>query len=129
MLNAVRAGFLVALLATSAAAGPPQKTPAGDPSAGAQQGIELAQHGHCREALPLLKKGSALAANKELKRKAGLASVRCAMTSGQTDAALDALRVLNREFPHDPEILYVTTHAYSDLSTRASLELVTSIRN
>jgi tetratricopeptide (TPR) repeat protein len=122
-LNAVLAGFLVALIATSAAAGPPQKTPATDPSASAQQGIELAQHGHCREALPLLKKGSAQA-NKELKRKAGLASVRCAMTSDQTDAALDALRVLNREFPHDPEILYVTTHAYSDLSTRASLELV-----
>src|SRR5260370_37800382 len=31
--------------------------------------------------------------------------------------------MLNREFPHDPEVLYITTHAYSDLATRASMEL------
>jgi tetratricopeptide (TPR) repeat protein len=30
---------------------------------------------------------------------------------------------LNREFPTDPDVLYVTTHAFSDLSTRAALEL------
>jgi tetratricopeptide (TPR) repeat protein len=30
---------------------------------------------------------------------------------------------LNREFPADPDVLYVTTHAFSDLSTRAALQL------
>jgi tetratricopeptide (TPR) repeat protein len=41
----------------------------------------------------------------------------------QTDAAVNALLWLNRDFPSDPDVLYVTTHAYSDLSTRAALQL------
>jgi tetratricopeptide (TPR) repeat protein len=124
VLNAILAGFLVALAADSAIAQAPQRPPAEDTSATAQQGVELAEHGHCREALPLLKKGGPHAQDKELRRKTGLATVRCAMTVGQTDAALDALRFLTREFPHDPDVLYVTTHAYSDLSIRSSLELI-----
>jgi len=124
VLNAILAGFLVALAANFAIAQAPQKTPVEDTSAAAQQGVELAEHGHCREALPLLKKGAPHAASKELRRKTGLATVRCAMTVGQTDAALDAIRLLSREFPHDPDVLYVTTHAYSDLSTRSSLDLI-----
>jgi tetratricopeptide (TPR) repeat protein len=124
VLNAILAGFLVALAADSAIAQAPQKPPAEDPSTTAQQGVELAEHGRCREALPLLKKGGPHAAGKELRRKTGLATVRCAMTVGQTDAALDALRFLAHEFPHDPDVLYVTTHAYSDLSLRSSLDLI-----
>jgi tetratricopeptide (TPR) repeat protein len=41
----------------------------------------------------------------------------------QEDSLLDLLRVLNQHFPHDPEVLYVTVHAYSDLSSRAAQEL------
>jgi len=55
--------------------------------------------------------------DKELRRKIGLDGVRCAMTVHQTDAALEFLRVLAREFPTDPDALYVSIHAYSDLST------------
>ena len=51
------------------------------------------------------------------------------MTLDSPDAALSALQMLNREFPHDPEVLYVTTHAYSDLATRASQELATTAPN
>ena len=90
-----------------------------------QQGIDLSENGRCAEALPLLKKYSALApANKNVKLAAGLATVRCAMTMDRTDVAVDAIRILNRDFPADPDVLYVTTHAYSDLSTRASIALI-----
>jgi tetratricopeptide (TPR) repeat protein len=47
------------------------------------------------------------------------------MTLNQLDNALDFLQVLGREFPKDPEVLYISTHAYSDLSTRASQQLAT----
>ena len=50
--------------------------------------------------------------------------VRCAMTMNMPDEAVDFLGTLSREFPHDPEVLYFSTHAYSDLSIRASQELV-----
>jgi tetratricopeptide (TPR) repeat protein len=123
ILFAILGSFAVALSASAAGGQAPQKTPQLDTSTAAQQGVSLAESGHCREALPVLKRATPHAADKQLKRKAALASVRCAMTLGELDASLDALRLLNREFPHDPDVLYVTTHAYSDLSTRASMEL------
>lgn len=92
----------------------------------AKRALALADHGNCKDALPTLRKVTPRLVDKELKRTAGLAAVRCAMTLGRSDAATDALQLLNREFPHDPEVLYVTTHAYSDLATRASLDLVQS---
>ncbi len=63
------------------------------------------------------------AGGKGLRLKAGVATVSCAVNREQTEAAVEAIQMLNREFPHDPQVLYVTTHAYSDLSTQASLEL------
>jgi tetratricopeptide (TPR) repeat protein len=102
------------------------KAPALDASVAAQQGVILAESGRCPEALPLLKKSISQVPDKALRLKVGLATVRCAMLVGRTDAALDALRMLNRDFPHDPGVLYVTTHAYSDLSTRTAVELAQS---
>jgi tetratricopeptide (TPR) repeat protein len=34
--------------------------------------------------------------------------------------------MLSRQFPHDPEVLYVLTHAYSDLAARSASELATT---
>ena len=48
-------------------------------------------------------------------------AARCLPTS--RTAALDFLRVLNREFPADPDVLYLSVHTYSDLSSRAASEL------
>jgi len=45
------------------------------------------------------------------------------MTLSQPDVAVDFLRLLNRQFPRAPEVLYLTVHIYSDLSLRASQEL------
>ena len=61
--------------------------------------------------------------DKELARKVSVDGARCAMTLHQSDAALAFLTVLQREFPDDPDALYVSVHAYSDLSTEASQAL------
>ena len=104
----------------------PQKASGVDPLAAAKQSFVLAEHGKCKEALQLLRKSTAHLRDKEIKLKAGVATVRCAINNGQIDAAVEAIQFLNREFPHDPEVLYITTHAYSDLSTRVSVELATT---
>ena len=100
----------------------PPKAAVVDPAAAAKESLSLAEHGKCKEALQLLRKAPRTA-NKDLNLKAGVAAVRCAIKLDQSEAAAEAIALLNREFPHDPEVLYVTTHAYSDLSTKASLEL------
>jgi len=96
-----------------------------DESSSAQAAIKVAQAGRCQEAVPGLKKASRLT-DKDLRRSAGFAGVRCAMILNQTGMALDFLHLLNREFPRDPEVLYVSVHTYSDLSTRAAQQLATT---
>ncbi len=91
--------------------------------------LHLAATGKCREAIPLLKRAIPQTSDKDLKRSAGLDGVRCAMASNQFDAAEDFLRMLNREFPGDPEVLYTSVHTYSDLATRASQQLAISAPN
>ena len=95
----------------------------------AQHAMDLAKAGRCGEAVPLLRKAIPQSSDKEFRRSAGLAGVRCAMVKNQFDAADDFLRMLNREFPNDPEVLYASVHAYSDLATRASQELATRAPN
>lgn len=99
------------------------KPPATDASP--QHALALAKNNHCKEALPLLKKSFALGSPKEQRKEIGEAGVRCAMFVDQPDAAVDFLRMLNRDFPTDPDVLYLSVHTYSDLSTRASAELAT----
>jgi tetratricopeptide (TPR) repeat protein len=98
-------------------------------SAPAQHALELAKSGRCGEAIPVLKRTLSEARDKELRRKAALAGLRCAMVSNQFDVAEDFLRTLNREFPDDPEALYAVIHAYSDLATWASERLATRAPN
>jgi tetratricopeptide (TPR) repeat protein len=94
-----------------------------DPSGSAKKATELAKAGHCKEALPSLRKAALHTLDSDLKRDVGFAGVRCAMFADQPDAATDFLRFLNREFPNDPDVLYLSVHTYSDLSTRASAQL------
>src|SRR5580704_4682015 len=111
-------GILVAAGTAAAQARPAPLTTA--PTA--EQAIDLAAKGRCQEALPILKK-SAARADKDLKYRVAMATARCAMSLGQAEAAVTALFLLNREFPHDPEVLYITTHYYGELASRASQEL------
>jgi len=94
--------------------------PPSDPTANAQRAIKLAQNGRCEEAVPALKRSSLRITDTTLKRTTAFAGVRCAMLLNQTDAAIDFLRLLNRDFPADPEVLALSVHTYSDLSTRAA---------
>ena len=103
-----------------------RKPSTGDASATARKFAVLAESGHCSEALPSLRTSIGQISDKELKRKLGLDGVHCAMTLNQAGSALEFLQVLTREFPHDPDVLYVAIHAYSDLSTLTSQELARS---
>jgi len=118
------AGFLLALIGAVDQAQVAKKTArAVDSSSMTDRATKLAETGHCEEALPLLKRSFPLASDKDLKLRIGIDTVRCAMTLNQADLAVDFLRALNREFPRSPEVLYMSVHIYSDLSTRASQEL------
>jgi len=114
------------ILALSSSAQVPSKAPAADASSAADRGIDLAQKGRCREALPTLKKAAPHLTDKQLKYRTLMATARCAMSLDQTDNAVEALLALNREFPRDPDVLYSTTHYYSELASRAAQELATS---
>src|SRR5689334_10293177 len=94
-----------------------------------ERALELARSGRCSEAIPLLKKEIAQSSNKDFRRNAGLAGLRCAMVKNQFDTATEFLRQLTRDFPNDPEVLYVAVHTYSDLATRASQQLETMAPN
>jgi tetratricopeptide (TPR) repeat protein len=89
----------------------------------AQRGLELVKSGRCAQAIPLLKKAMSGQVEKSLERDSGLAGVRCAMVGNRFDLAEEFLRPLNRDFPNDPEVLYVSVHTYSDLATHASQRL------
>src|SRR5215475_2522775 len=103
--------------------------PASLPAAGAERGLKLAEQGRCQEALPLLQKSTPRLTDKQLKYHAGMAIAKCAMSLNQTEAAVEALWWLRREFPKDPQVLYLSTHYYSELATRASEELAASAPN
>jgi tetratricopeptide (TPR) repeat protein len=49
--------------------------------------------------------------------------VRCAMALDQEQLAADTLLQLKREAPDDPEVLYISTHYFSELGTRAAQQL------
>jgi tetratricopeptide (TPR) repeat protein len=89
----------------------------------AQRAANLAESGHCKEALPSLKKAIRQVTDKDLKKRLGLDGLHCAMTHDVPYDSLDFLAVLSRDFPRDPEVLYAAIHAYSDLSLRASQDL------
>ena len=84
--------------------------------------ISLAEQGHCRESISALKQAMAdqfLTTRKQ----AGVLGVRCSLALDDRDSADEFIRLLNRQFPQDPDVLFVIVHAYSDLSTRTAQDL------
>jgi tetratricopeptide (TPR) repeat protein len=122
----VRRFLLIGALAVTGARAetPPAKRAKPSGAASASSAQKLAESGHCKEALPLLKTAWAGTADPEGKKRAGVDGLRCAMTLKDTDSALDFVRRLNQQFPHDPAVLYLTVHVFSDLSIRASQQLL-----
>jgi tetratricopeptide (TPR) repeat protein len=87
-------------------------------------GISLAESGGCKEALPYLEKDYPRLTDQRLKRVVGLDGAQCANTVDEPYRAVNFLQWLNRDFPDDPSVLYLSTHVFSDLSTRASERLL-----
>lgn len=84
----------------------------------------LAETGRCEEALPSLRKAVAQATDVAIKRSMEVAGLRCSLTLNRTSDALTFIQFLHRDFPADPDILYMLVHAHSDLSLRASRDLL-----
>ncbi|MGO9086714.1 MAG: tetratricopeptide repeat protein, partial [Candidatus Sulfotelmatobacter sp.] len=57
------------------------------------------------------------------KKEVGVVGVRCSLAVDDRDSTLDFIHALHRQFPQDPDILFVIVHAYSDLSTRTAQDL------
>ncbi|HZT68286.1 MAG TPA: tetratricopeptide repeat protein [Terriglobia bacterium] len=87
-------------------------------------GASLAQSGYCRQALPYLEDDFPHVSDPKLKRITGASALQCLMALDDVSKAIDYGKVLSREFPSDPEILYLTAHMYSDLATLASQRLL-----
>jgi tetratricopeptide (TPR) repeat protein len=117
--------LLIAWFFSAAIAGAQETSKSGTAAVAlsAEQAVNLATKGRCREALPLLKKAATQTANKDARYNVLMSTARCAMSLDQTENAVRALLELNRDFAHDPEVLYTTTHFYSELATRAAQEL------
>jgi predicted Zn-dependent protease len=88
-----------------------------------QQAIRLVENGRCQEALPVLKRALPHIANKDLKYHAAMGVTRCAMSVQDDQASADALLLLMKDFPDDPEVLYIATHYFSEMGMRAAQEL------
>lgn len=108
----------LALSATGLAETPPQSGPVD-----VQKALNLAQKGRCKEALPTLRRGVSRIIDKQLKYNAGMAETRCAMSLGDTAATVDSLLMLQQSFPTDPEVLYISTHYFSQIANQAAQRL------
>lgn len=89
----------------------------------AERAASAAEAGRCPEALPTLAGTIAHLTDKALQKRVGVDGVRCATLLQRWDQLVEFVRVLNQKFAHDPEVLYISVHAYSDLSTQAAQEL------
>jgi tetratricopeptide (TPR) repeat protein len=117
---------LLSMRPVGAQESPKNSLPAVSPSpASVQQAIVMAGNGRCAQALPTLKRGLTRITEKELRYHAEMAIVRCAMAVDDEEAAVDTLLRLRRESPGDPEVLYISTHYFSELGIRASHDLET----
>ncbi len=94
-----------------------------DSSATAERALKLAEEGRCQEALPLFQRTVPHLADKQLLYRAAMGQARCAMARDDSQSAVTALMLLKRQFPNDPEVLYVCVHYFSQLATRTSQEL------
>lgn len=85
--------------------------------------ISLAEQGHCRESISALKRAVTGQVPVETRKRAGIAGLRCSLTLDDRDSTVDLIRLLNKQFARDPDVLFILVHAYSDLSTRTAQDL------
>jgi len=98
--------------------------PTGSTPITAEKAIDLAEHGRCKEALPSLKRAVAASGSPaDLRKQVAVAGLRCALSTDDRDSATMFLQQMHKQFPFDPDILFMAVHAYSDLSTRTAQDL------
>jgi tetratricopeptide (TPR) repeat protein len=85
--------------------------------------VTLAGQGRCRESLPGLKHAMSRTVAAETRKEAGVLGVRCSLAMDDRDSTDEFIRLLGKQFPRDPDVLFVIVHAYSDLSTRTAEDL------
>jgi tetratricopeptide (TPR) repeat protein len=110
--------FAASFLAAQTAEKVPQRA-----TSAIARAIDLTVKGRCPEALPILKRSISRLTDKQLEYRAAMATARCAMSLDQAQTAVNALWILKRDFPKDPEVLYIMTHYFSQLATRAAQEM------
>jgi tetratricopeptide (TPR) repeat protein len=94
-----------------------------------EKAIALAQEGRCKQAMATLKRTLNSQSAPEIRKNAGIAGLRCALTSDNRDSAADFILWLSDQFRQDPDVLFVLVHAYSDLSTRTAQDLARNAPN
>ncbi len=94
-----------------------------DPTDPVRQALTLAGSGRCAEALPVLKRNTQGLADKQLRYHAAFATVNCGMSMNDAAAVLNALVLLQRDFPDDPEVLYTAARIFARFSDRAAQDL------
>ena len=92
-------------------------------SARIERGVDLASKGRCPEALAILEKSIPAPVDRQLRYRAAMASAQCGMSVDQADVVVESLLLLNREFPDDSKVLYITSRYYSELANRAARKL------
>ena len=88
-----------------------------------EKALGLAEQGHCRENISALKRAMSSPIGSATKKEFGVVGVRCSLAVDDRDSTLDFIHALHRQFPQDPDVLFVIVHAYSDLSTRTAQDL------
>lgn len=107
--------ILLAQQAKAAPSPPPVLAP--------ERAVSLAQQGRCGESVSGLKHAMAGSVPAETRKEAGVLGVRCSLAMDDRDSTDEFIRQLTKQFPKDPDVLFVIVHAYSDLSTRTAQDL------
>src|SRR6267378_4933105 len=101
-----------------------QAKTAATPGAGSglspDKALTLAEQGRCQESISALKRTMTGQVPAETRKRAGIAGLRCSLTLDDRDSSADFIRMLNKQFARDPDVLFILVHAYSDLSTRTA---------
>lgn len=59
----------------------------------------------------------------DLRKNAAVSGLRCSLSTDDRDSAMSFIQSLHKQFPRDPDVLFIVVHAYSDLSTRTAQDL------
>lgn len=87
-------------------------------------GMSEARLGRVNEALPLLEKGFENPLNDQWKLEAGLLLAEVYQRTGETSRLQEVIASLERDFPRNPEVLYLAYRVHSSLGARAVASLV-----